>query len=143
LQTIQDLFPEIEITGMLYDTNTGWVLKYDEFKGLSSLENFNKTYEWIIQKKIQQLNKFLEESKKEFKDLSENEINEEVILKEEKDSISAEEDNIIKVENYEFQTFLKKKSNRIQLKIPTFQIPKIYFPKLKVHLPKYIKYRDD
>ncbi|MFX1313899.1 MAG: carbonic anhydrase, partial [Promethearchaeota archaeon] len=25
LQTIQDLFPEIEITGMLYDTNTGWV----------------------------------------------------------------------------------------------------------------------
>ena len=143
LQTIQDLFPEIEITGMLYDTKTGWVLKYDEFKELDSLENFNKTYEGIIQKKIQQLNKYLEELKKEFKELGENKINEEVMLNEEKDSISAEEDNMIKVQNDEFQTLFQKRSNRIHIKLPTIQVPKIHFPKLKAYLPKYTKNRDD
>ncbi|MFX1574208.1 MAG: carbonic anhydrase [Promethearchaeota archaeon] len=140
LQTVQDLFPEIEITGMLYDTNTGWVLNYDEFKDLDSLENFNKIYEGIIEKKIQQLNKHLEELKKE---LDENKINEEVILNEEKNSIPIEEDDLLKVQDDEFQSLLKKTSNRLQLTPLKIQVPKIHVPKLKVHLPKYVKNRDD
>ena len=140
LQKIQDLFPEIEITGMLYDTKTGWVFNDEEFKDLIFLDSFSKTYEKMIQIKIQQLNKYLEELKIES---GENKVNEEVILNEEKDSILVEGHKMIKIQNDESVIPLQKERDRFRINIPKIQVPKISIPKLKVQLPKYVKNRDD
>ena len=45
LDIIKVFYPEIEITGMLYDVKTGLVFEYEKFKDYRSIEFFSLTLE--------------------------------------------------------------------------------------------------
>ena len=56
LEIVQDFYPEIEITGMLYDVNEGFIFEYEKFKDFRTIEDFRKSYKEILTKKKIQLN---------------------------------------------------------------------------------------
>ena len=130
LETIKDLYPEIEITGMLYDIETGWIFKYKEINDLSIPENFFKRYKGKIEEKIQQLIQFKEEGNKE-KELSE-ELFEEINVDDRK---KVEEFDIENNQNIKVQKPFLNEDTGILIKMPKVQVPTIYIPKLKIYKP--------
>ncbi|KKK78408.1 hypothetical protein LCGC14_2843880, partial [marine sediment metagenome] len=50
---------EVKILGMLYDVETGWVLEYERFKEIVSIENFRNHYKTILREKQYQFIDFL------------------------------------------------------------------------------------
>ena len=138
LEKIKDFFPETEITGMLYDVNTGLIFEYDIFKDYRIAENFKEKYkEMLIKKKVQFtdfLDKFEEEnvSIDDSKDLSqEGQLNEVEIsaiserTEENKDNLIITQEEIKRYHYDDMQTF-----------IPKIKVPKIQFHGVKIYIPK-------
>lgn len=127
LQEIKTFFPNVEITGMLYDTQTGWIFKQEDFRDLLIKDNHFKIYKRLLFEKNQKLSEYL---KINTPNLTLNEIAGESELKEENESIEISETNI---RDDELQ---KPDHSKYMSKIFKIQVPKIYIPKLKIHIPK-------
>ncbi len=144
LQELKAFFPDIEITGMLYDTQTGWIFKSEDFKDLLIKENHFKIYEELLYEKKQNLSKFLEVnnnkiSKENVDEIQDNELN----LQQENDYPEIEETNIENIRADELQKSVDNENARFQIIMPKIQIPKIRIPKLKIHVPSSAKDKDD
>jgi len=147
LQELKAFFSDIEITGMLYDTQTGWIFKSEDFRDLLIKENHFKIYEGLIFEKNQKLSKFLKlnnnninEASKEVVDKNQDD---ELNLKEEIDSLKTEERCIISIREDELQKSDDKENIVFQIKMPKIQVPKINIPKLKIYIPNRAKVKDD
>ena len=134
LQEIKTFFPNVKITGMLYDTQTGWIFKQEDFRDLLIKDNHFKIYKGLLFEKSQELSKYL---KINTTDLTLKEIVNESEPEEENDSLEVSETNIIAIKEDELQ-----KSDINMPKIPKIQVPKIYIPKLKIYIPRSVKVKD-
>ncbi len=140
LQKIQVHKPEVKITGMLYDVETGWVLEYDRFKELAFIENFRTNYKTILRDKQFQFIDFLETIEDEI-------INAEDLdkMKREKEPNETEEILIDTVLNISEKVPTDNQNQN--LNTPTIltkiQIPKINFPGVKIHIPKIYRKRNE
>lgn len=138
LEKIKDFFPETEITGMLYDVNTGLIFEYDIFKDYRIAENFKEKYkEMLIKKKVQFtdfLDKFEEEnvSIDDSKDLSQEGQLNEVEISAISERTEENKDNSIitqeEIKGYHYNNMLTF--------IPKIKVPKIQFHGVKIYIPK-------
>ncbi len=149
--------PDIKITGILYDPNTGWVFRDEKLKLYSNYENFAKDYRKILQGKKFELVDFIEDN--------EDEIIGEGVLQEVEElmEISENRENIQLVESTNDQESINSSklddkpdkttvlnANKIVSRgfhsnlysIPKIKIPKINVPKIKVHVPLVYKKND-
>ncbi len=129
LETIKDLYPEIEIIGMIYDVKNGWVINYEEFKDLRS-ENFTDRYNEIIQEKNLQLMNYVGDNSEEIKELSEDGEVIDVISKKE-----IEEINVSNIESSEIIKPMHDDDMKNLIKMPKIQVPKIHITKVKIYKP--------
>jgi carbonic anhydrase len=140
LEKLKEYFPEIEITGMLYDTKTGWIFKYKEFIDLLRRDNFVKDYEELIKTKNQLIIKLkkIKIKDEKAKEVEEN-IEDIIEINEEKDAIILEDLDYKETQNEDSQC----QEGRNQIEVPKLQIPKIYIPKIKIVLPNYSRNREN
>ncbi len=152
----KELPTNIEIKGMLYDPNSGWVFEEKVFRKYSVYENFAKDYRKILKAKQFELIDYLEKIEDEIisgdvlQELEEPEIIDEDgevpqvggemndqepfnvdVLEERTSKTSSFDDH-----NFDFEQFQNK-----SIPMPTLQIPKIYIhiPKIKVYVPVLYK----
>ncbi|MFX1469995.1 MAG: carbonic anhydrase [Promethearchaeota archaeon] len=140
IQEIKAYFPDVEIAGMLYDSQTGWIFKQEDFRDLLSKDNQFRNYKELLFKKSQELTDFLKVN---------NIYNKNQDLKELDDKGGLDNSKLKEeVESQELDTYIEKddieRSNEnedisYQLKIPKFQVPKIYIPKINMYTPKVKK----
>jgi len=146
--------PDIKITGMLYDPNTGWVFRDEKLKLYSNYENFAKDYQKILQGKKFELVDYIEDN--------EDEIIGEGVLQEVEElmEINENREKIQLVESTNDQESINSSKldgnpdkttvlNAIKIvssvihsnlySIPKIKIPKIFVPKIKVHVPVMYK----
>jgi len=150
--------PEVKITGMLYDIETGWVFEYDKFKEFASIENFRKYYKTVLGEKKYQFIDFIETIENEI--INNDELEELLLekdLDEEKEGdldqlVDKEEEFPIYTENNEKDvSSLKIQNQKIELDesfntqmiMPKIQVPKIHFPGVKIHIPKISRKKDE
>jgi len=140
LRKLQVHKPEVKITGMLYDVETGWVLEYDRFKDLASIEDFREHYKTILRDKQFHFIDFLEMIEDEIitaEDLDK--------MKREKEPNETEEILIDTVLNISEEVPTDNQNQ--YLNTPTIltkiQIPKINFPGVKIHIPKIYRKRNE
>ena len=146
LQEIKAYFPHVEITGMLYDIQSGWIFTKEDFRNLLIDENHSKIYKRLLYEKNRQLSKFLETKddirqsiEVQFKEIQTKELD----LHEENEVLEIEEKNVEVIGDNELQETVDDNSEIFQLKVPKIQIPKIYIPKLKIHIPRSAKIKKD
>jgi carbonic anhydrase len=150
--------PEVKITGMLYDVETGWVFEYDKFTEFATIENIRKHYKTVLREKKYQFIDFIETIENE---IINNDELEEIMLEndlyEEKKGdlhklVDKEEQFPIYTEYYvKDATYVKiqdqkielDKNFNIQMIIPKIQVPKIHFAGVKIHIPKISRKKDD
>jgi len=158
LQRLHIREPEVKITGMLYDIETGWVFEYDKFKEFASIETFRSHYKTILSEKKYQFIDFIETIEDE--NINNDEV-EEIVLeidldeenesdlhklveKEEEFPIYAEnnekDENIVKIQ---YQKIELDENFNIQMIMPKIQVPKIHFPGVKIHIPKISRKKDE
>ncbi len=147
LKSAKEIPSSVQIIGLLYDPNSGWVFQPQEFGQYQFIQNFMHDYKTIIEKKRIDLIDYFESIEEEiigedivesiaepsnFKgdltlshiELAEKEqIMEKVKKKEQIDSLELEKE---KAEAYQ----------TTPLFIPKIKIPKIYVPNIKVKIPK-------
>ncbi|MFW9827282.1 MAG: carbonic anhydrase [Candidatus Thorarchaeota archaeon] len=140
LDIIKSLYPDIEITGMLYDIKTGLIFEYNLFRDYKTFENFKEIYKEMIIKKKEQFADYLINIKA--KDISPDEpevVSHEIELGSTKltntKQINKLEENSPIYEHGEPEEF---KMKSIMQKI---SIPKIQFHKVKIYIPTIIKKR--
>jgi len=154
----RELPTDIKITGMLYDPATGWVFSDEELHRYSNNENFVKDYQKILQAKKYELVDYIEKM--------EHEIVGETVLQEVEELMEIEENkaNRQQVENTNNQeSIIRDKlvkipnestisnTNKIVssgvhsnlFSIPKIKAPKIYVPKIKIHVPVIYKKREE
>ncbi|MHA2281744.1 MAG: carbonic anhydrase [Promethearchaeota archaeon] len=140
LHQLQVHNPEIKIQGMLYDVETGWVLEYDNVEEFASIENFREHYKTILREKQFQFIDFLDTIKDEI-------INPENLEKmtQEKESDKVEEKfiNTVLNKNEKDLTDIQIQNLTTPIILTKLQVPKVYFPGVKIHIPKYIKREKD
>jgi len=140
LQKTQVHNPEIKILGMLYDVETGWVLEYNSFEEFASIEDFRENYKTILREKQFQFIDFLETIEDEI-------INAEDLdkMKREKEPNEAEEifiDTVLN-NNVEVPTDIQNQNLNSSTILTKIQVPKINFPKVKIHIPKKYRKRNE
>ena len=149
--------PDIKITGILYDPNTGWVFRDEELKLYSNYENFAKDYRKILQGKKFELVDYIEDNEdeiisegvlQEVEELMEiNEITNNIQLEESiKNQESVISDKLEEIPNeptiLNANKIVSRGAHSNLYSIPKIKIPKIYVPKIKVHVPLVYKKND-
>jgi len=148
---------DLNVIGMLYDVETGWVYEYEDIKDLKSFKDFHFYEEDLAKKKHEQFSDFLcnieENIKKKPKiDAEKTEDNEKNEIKSSFSNMDINVPNVA-VDNLDIKEVLIQNTNKLikqiqnnldQLKInmnfPEIKIPKISIPKIRVYLPKvYLK----
>ena len=141
LQVINKFFPDVEIIGMVYDTQTGWVFQQDDFKDLLIKKNQYKIYERLLSEKKQQCSKFLEERKSyQFPRQKVDETHPiDLKLLEKPEILIIEGENINSTAINDLQELNDLYNAGFQIKMPKIRIPKIYIPKLRIYIPRTVK----
>ncbi|MHA2475169.1 MAG: carbonic anhydrase, partial [Promethearchaeota archaeon] len=127
----------IQITGLLYDVNTGLIFEHDKFSKLISMEDFKEKYQEIIYHKKIQFNKFLITIEKETTPPEEKKINILVDNLKQGENELIRESMIEKNENLlEEREVVKENINSpiIQNLMPRIQVPRIHFSGIKVYI---------
>ena len=142
--------PEIKILGMLYDVETGWVLEYERFKEIDSIENFRNHYKTMLREKQYQFVDFLETIEDE-------------IVKHDKvrrltsktgsnngktdqfpENVKTEEEKIIEIDpNEKSLRDGKIQSQNLLNQTLSINIPKIQFPGVKIYIPKIFRWKKE
>lgn len=151
LQKIHKYKPEVKITGMLYDTDTGWVFEYEKFKELAIKKNFQNYYKTILRDKKNQFIEFIKMV--EDKNINKGEGEKYVLgndLDEENEGYlqqMADEKEVLRIHNENFEkdiTSVNTKNQKMELDrnfkkqmiMPKIEVPKIHFPGVKIYIPK-------
>ena len=138
LEIVKKFYPEIEITGMLYDVKTGLVFEYEKFKDYRSIEDFRETYREILIEKKSQFTDFLDKIKTEIptfedsKDLSREGESREVVIS----TVAEENEEKKDTHNIEQKEYKRDYNNNIHTIIPKIKVPKIKFQGVKIYIPK-------
>jgi len=158
LQRLHMYKTEVEITGMLYDVETGWIFEYDKFKKFATIENFRKLYTTILREKKYQFIDFIEtieneiinndELEKIMSDKDSSEVGKDNLyqLVDEKEEIfiytenDEENDSSVKIQNHKLD--LDERFN-VQRIMPRIQVPNINFPRVKIHIPKISRKKNE
>ena len=140
LKNFKGIPGDVEITGMLYDVDTGWVFDYEMIKELKFVENFGKKYrDMLYMKRIEFV---------DFLDLNEDQIvNSGGLITKYGDGVKIEfteskdaqipsnsqkaKDELINQELNPHKNFL--------LNLPKIKVPRIILPKVKVNMPNLYK----
>ncbi|MFW9818439.1 MAG: carbonic anhydrase [Candidatus Thorarchaeota archaeon] len=143
LQEIRSIFPDVEIIGMLYNIQNGWIFTQEEFRDLLIKENHSKIYDGLLFEKNQQLSEYLNLNKSVLKkELSES-VDEPKIIETNMQEASVvqeiKESNDSFIDNDEFKTPILSENILSQIKMPKIQVPKIYIPKVNFYKPKVKK----
>ena len=143
LQEIRRIFPDVEIIGMLYDIQNGWIFTQEEFRDLLTKENHSKIYNGLLFEKNQQLSEYLTSNKSVLKKESRESVDEPKQIETNMQKapvvqeIEESKDNYI--DNDEFKTSILSDNVLFQMKMPKIQVPKIYIPKVNLYKPKIKK----
>ncbi|MHA2287839.1 MAG: beta-class carbonic anhydrase [Promethearchaeota archaeon] len=133
---------DTKIVGMLYDPYSGWVFHEKEFQKYNSYRIFMHKYQDLLQQKKISYIDFLETIESEI--LGAESIESEEIMEIEEEFKEGNGDLNIKkeidtpAEYQELQKILDKNTKVIENSIKivsNIQIPKIYIPKIRVHIP--------
>jgi len=158
LQRLHMHKPEVKITGMLYDVETGWVFEYDKFKEFAFIENFRKYYKTILREKKDKFIDFIETIENEI--INNDELEETMLEKDLPEVkkgdlhqlVDKEEEFPIYTGNDEKDVTAVKIQNQVikldenfntQMIMPKIQVPKIHFPGVKIHIPKISIKKDE
>ncbi len=141
---------EVKILGMLYDVETGWVLEYERFKEIISIENFRNHYKTILREKQYQFIDFLKTIEDEI--VKKDEVRR---LISETDSKNGETDQFLETVKIEKEELVELDVNVKTLRIGKIQnlnplhqtlsikIPKIQFSGVKIYIPKIIRWKKE
>jgi len=149
LKSVKEIPSSIQIIGLLYDPNSGWVFHSQEFGNYQFIENFMRDYKKIIEKKRINLIDYFESIEKEII----GEAIEESIKEPSKligdPSINHIEKEVAQDEQIEENVERKKQVNSLELEkgkteayqttllsIPKIKIPKIYIPIINIKIPE-------
>jgi len=138
LEIVKVFYPEIEITGMLYDVKTGLVFEYEKFKDYRSTEDFRETYRKMLIGKKSQFTDFLDKIKteiptlKESKDLSREDESREIVIS----TVAEKNEEKKDINNIEQKEYKRYHNTNIQTIIPKIKVPKIKFQGVKIYIPK-------
>ncbi|MFW9999639.1 MAG: carbonic anhydrase [Candidatus Hodarchaeota archaeon] len=146
LQEIKTYFPDVEVTGMIYDIKSGWIFTKEDFRDLLIEENHTKIYSGLLYEKTQRLSKFIETSNlsKQETELVVNAIkNSDLDVLNENDFLEKEDINIEDTNDDDFQNAVEDDEDGFELKIPKVQVPKISIPKLKIYIPSSFRKKED
>ena len=133
-----DIPPEVEITGMIYDIETGWVFENELIKHFRNMENFKKNYRKLLDKKQNIFKDFLDAELRIEENLIEKQGTIEESHNEEECNQVALKKNIeenktqIELNNVKFNI---NPLDSIQMKVLKIPIPKIHFPQIKIYVP--------
>lgn len=133
-ENLKHYYPELEIIGMLYDTKSGWVFNYDDFKEYAYIENFEKQRRTIIKDKQYRLKvvkeKYNEGEREKIEIEKKIEQKQEVISQE---PLKGEIEAVNEGEHKMGDSYKSIESNSF---MPIIRIPKINFPGVKIYIPK-------
>jgi hypothetical protein len=138
LREYDDIPPEVEITGMIYDIETGWVFENELIKHFRNVENFKKNYRKLLDKKQFKFIDYLEAEMRIDENLNEKRDNIEESQNEEECNQIALKNNIEENTNQIDLNNVNSDINpidSIQMKGLKVPIPKIHFPQIKIHIP--------
>jgi len=152
----RELPTNIEIKGMLYDPNSGWVFEEKVFRKYSVYENFAKDYRKILKAKQFELIDYLEKIEDEIisgdvlQELEEPEIINEhgevpqvggEMNDQEPFNVDVLEERTSKTSSFDDHNFGFEQFQNKSIPMPTLQIPKIFIhiPKIKVYVPVLYK----
>jgi len=111
--------PDVEIKSMLYDVKTGWVFENEIIKNFTYIDEFEEEYKNFLAVKRLKLIDFMDEFEKAI----------EIPPPEEKKKYN-EEDNLLALTPVKEISSLNLGKSGIRV-----NIPKINFPKIKIHIP--------
>jgi len=153
-RSARELPPSIEVKGMFYDPNTGWVFEEKVLRKHSFYESFAKDYQKILKAKQFELIDCLEKIEDEIisedllQELEESEIISEhgelpqvggEINDQEPLNVEVVEEGTSKTSSFDDYNFDFEKFQNKSIPMPTLKIPKIYIPKNKVYVPVLYK----
>jgi carbonic anhydrase len=153
-RSTRELPPNIEVKGMLYDPNTGWVFEEKVLRKHSFYESFAKDYRKILKAKQFGLIDYLEKIEDEIisedllQELEESEIISEhgelpqvgaEINDQEPLNVEVLEEGTSKTSSFDDHSFDFEMFQNKSIPMPTLKIPKIYMPKIKVYIPVLYK----
>ncbi|MFX1377296.1 MAG: carbonic anhydrase [Promethearchaeota archaeon] len=138
LERVKNFYPEIEITGMLYDVETGLVFKYEEFKEYRDIKEFKKNSKEIFINKKNQFTDFIRKNEKEnvLIDKSNDIFQEKESTEGDFSTISERKDEKKSTIKIEPRKSVEDEDNLIKSIIPKIEVPKIQFHKVKIYIPK-------
>lgn len=154
LKVTKGIPSEVNVYGMLYDPFTGWAFSENEFRKYSSYESFMLNYQKLLHKKKMNQIDFLESIEGEI--VGTEQVKPELTIEKPEvvevlnEIVKTDEDFNLKSEYtrendlIDIQKILKKNTEVIEKSlniVSKIQIPKIYIPKISVHVPKVNKYR--
>ena len=142
LKKFQGIPSDIEITGMLYDVDTGWVFEYNILKDLKFIENFGKNYRNILYKKRFQFVDFIEAHENQI-------VNSGGLIEKSGDGVKIEGNDGNEVQNLLTHEKINdtpnnqkfEENDQVLFEFPNVKVPKIILPKITIHIPKI--YRKD
>ena len=138
LEIIKVFYPEIEITGMLYDVKTGIVFEHERFRDYRSIEDFRNKYKEILIEKKSQFTEFLAKINtviptfEDSKELSRESESKEVGMS----TVAEKNEEKKDTRNIEQKEYKRDYNNNIQTFIPKIKVPKIKFQGVKIYIPK-------
>ncbi|MFW9947304.1 MAG: beta-class carbonic anhydrase [Candidatus Odinarchaeota archaeon] len=135
LKSKKEIPSSLQIIGLLYDPNSGWVFHSKEFGKYKFIENFMHDYKKIIEKKRIDLIDYFESIEDEI-------IGETIEESTEESSKFVEDTSLSHIElaqKEQPEDFVEEKTEVYQttpLPIPKIKIPKIYIPNINFKVPK-------
>lgn len=141
LKKFQGIPSDIEITGMIYDVDTGWVFEYNILKDLKFIENFGKNYRNILYEKRLQFVDFIEAHENQI-------VNSGGLIEKSGDGIKIEGNDGIEVQNLLTHEKVNdtpnnqklEENDQVLFEFPNVKVPKIILPKITIHIPKITIY---
>ncbi|MFX1477243.1 MAG: beta-class carbonic anhydrase [Promethearchaeota archaeon] len=142
LQQLDQYIPDIEIKGMLYDVNTGWVFNDKDLEGFYSMKNFKEKYQTLIGQKEYDLRLFLKKSEMDeaIQDKLEKLVSDTEVDASNLENIDREEpsEKEFKSDTLELEDHINQES-KVQTYLPKLMVPKIHTPRVKIYIPKIYK----
>jgi len=152
IHSSRGLLGNVEVIGMLYDVDTGWVFEYDKIKDFAFVEDFTEKYYGLLDEKRKEFLDFLEIMQTQVEASIERELElKTIVLDELDDDQEFEDDNkndYKKLFNIiDKEIFLNVRKNKdilsknqvanisLSIEVPKIHIPKINFPKINVSVP--------
>ncbi|TFG21348.1 MAG: carbonic anhydrase [Promethearchaeota archaeon] len=141
LKKFQGIPSDIEITGMIYDVETGWVFEYNILKDLKFIENFGKNYRNILYEKRLQFVDFIEAHENQI-------VNSGGLIEKSGDGVKIEGNDGIEVQNLLTHEKVNdtpnnqklEENDQVLFEFPNVKVPKIILPKITIHIPKITIY---